>query len=61
MEVKSYGNLDQALTEFDSFEIFHTDTTKETKICHDKICPLVLLGKILVLSTNVERPIINEV
>ena len=27
--MKSFGNLDQVLTEFDGFEIFNTDTSEE--------------------------------
>ena len=30
LEVNSFGNLDQILTEFNGFEIFNTDTTEET-------------------------------
>ena len=26
-------------------EIFHADATDETRICHNKICPLILLGQ----------------
>ena len=29
LEVKSFGNLDQILTEFNGFEVFNTDTTEE--------------------------------
>ena len=29
---------------FDSFNIFSANATEETKICHDKICPLILAG-----------------
>lgn len=36
---------DQVLTEFYSFEIFNADATEEMKICHGKICPLILSGK----------------
>ena len=36
---------DQALTEFDGFEIFNANGREETKVCHDKICPLILSGQ----------------
>ena len=26
-------------------EIFHADATDETRICQNKICPLILLGQ----------------
>lgn len=43
LELKSFGKLcrpvfwvDQALTEFDNFEIFNAAATEKTKICRDK-------------------------
>lgn len=43
LELKSFGKLcrpvfwvDQALTEFDNFEIFDVAATEKTKICRDK-------------------------
>ena len=43
LELKSFGKLcrpvfwvDQALTEFDNFEIFNAAETEKTKICRDK-------------------------
>lgn len=52
LEMESFDKLcwpvlwtDQVLTEFYSFEIFNADATEEMKICHGKICPLILSGK----------------
>ena len=36
---------DQALTEFDGFEIFNANGREETKVCQEKICPLILSGQ----------------
>ena len=36
---------DQALTEFDRFDIFHRDARNETKIFNDKIRPLIISKK----------------
>ena len=55
LEVESFAKLcwpvlwtEQALTEFDGFEMFNADATDETKICHNKICPLILDNSSLV-------------
>lgn len=43
---------------FDSFDIFSADPTEETKICQEKLCPLIFFGTTLVLSPSADiRPL----
>ena len=42
---------------FDSFDIFSADPTEETKICHEKLCPLIFFWTTLVLSASADRPL----